>query len=299
MRTIKELKNEYLKGNNITEIMRQERSIEHNTAEIIEVAYELQTGSYQKKWAQKELATFYNDFTKEIADTILKMCTPSSIMEAGIGEATTFVKVLKYLNLDNLKAFGFDISWSRVLFAKQLIEKEKLQNVKLCTGNLYDIPFLNDSIDLVYTNHSIEPNGGGEELILKELLRITKKYLILFEPDYENADEESKKRMDSLGYAKGLKKILHNLGCNIIYQGKFKNSINDKNPTQIIVVKKDFIENENKDFFACPRYKTRLIKDKKENLYFSDEALSIYPIVKGIPCLRKENAVLTTKYEVD
>ena len=160
MKTIKELKNEYLKGNNITDIMRKERNIEHNTAEIIEVAYELQTGSYQEKWAQKELATFYNDFTKEIADRILNTCTPSSIMEAGIGEATTFIKVLKHLNLDNLKAFGFDISWSRVLFAKQLIEKENLKNVSLCTGNLYDIPFLNNSIDLVYTNHSIEPNGG-------------------------------------------------------------------------------------------------------------------------------------------
>ena len=136
-------------------------------------------------------------------------------------------------------------------------------------------------------------------MILKELLRITKKYLILFEPDYENATEESKKRMESLGYAKGLKNILHNFGCNIIYEGKFKNSVNDKNPTQIIVVKKDFIENESKDFFACPRYKTRLIKDKKENLYFSEEALSVYPIVKGIPCLRKENAIITTKYEVE
>ena len=41
-----------------------------------------------------------------------------------------------------------------------------------------------NSVDIIYTNHSLEPNGGREEVILKELLRVTNKYLILFEPIY-------------------------------------------------------------------------------------------------------------------
>ncbi|MFW3341651.1 methyltransferase domain-containing protein [Aliarcobacter butzleri] len=299
MKTIKELKDDYLNGNNISKIMRTEKNIDYNTPEIIEIAYELQTGTYQEKWSRKDLNNFYNKFTKEIAEIILKTCKPNSIMEAGVGEATTFVKVLKHLNLDNLKAFGFDISWSRVLFSKKLIENENIKNIHLCTGNLLDIPFLNSSIDLVYTFHSIEPNQGSEELILKELLRVTKKYLILFEPDYEGTNEENKKRMDSLGYAKGLKNILINLNSKIIYEGKFENNLNEKNPTQILIIQKDFIEDEIQDYFACPKYKTKLIKDEKENIYFSEEALTVYPILKGIPCLRKENGILTTKYEIE
>lgn len=302
MKTVKELSKLYLDGINITKTMREERNIDFNTSEIIETAYDIQAGEYQKKWNQKELQDFYNIFTKEIADIILSICKPKSIMEAGIGEATTFVKVLKHLNIDNLEAFGFDISWSRTFFAKKLIEKENLKNINICTGNLFDIPFMDNSIDLVYTFHSIEPNGGFEKEIIKELFRVSKNYLVLFEPDYDETTEDNRKRMESLGYIKGLKKVIQELNYDIVFNGKFKNSLNEKNPTAVIIIKKnemqDDLSSHKKDFFACPIDKSKLIKDEKENLYFSTKSLVVYPIIKGIPCLRKENAILASKYEI-
>ena len=242
-RTIKELEKEFLSGKNISQLMREERNIDFNTSEIIEVCYELQTGEYQKKWANEELSSFYERFTKEIADIILNFNIPKSILEAGIGEATTFVKVLKHLNIKNLDAFGFDISWSRTFFAKKLIEKEKI---------------------------SIEPNRGNEENILKELYRVAKNYLILFEPDYENTTEDNRSRMDSLGYARGLEYISKKLHYDVVYRGKFENNLNEKNPTTIIVIKKDNNFNQNNSYFACPFNKTEIIKDEKENLYFGE-----------------------------
>lgn len=302
MRTIKELKNLYLDGINITNTMREERNIKFNSSEIIEIAYDFQSGEYQKKWERKELEEFYNKFTKEIADIILSICKPTSMLEAGIGEATTFVKVIKHLNIENLKAFGFDISWSRTFLAKKLIKKEKLTNTNLCTGNLFDIPFLNNAIDVVYTFHSIEPNGGFEKEIIKELFRVTKKYLVLFEPDYDETTDDNKKRMESLGYIKGLKSVIEELNYEIVFNGKFINNLNEKNPTTIFIIKKNEnnfnLINCQKDFFACPISKSELIKDEKENVYFSDESLVVYPIIKGIPCLRKENAILASKYEI-
>lgn len=302
MKTVKELSKLYLDGINITKTMREERNIDFNTSGIIETAYDIQAGEYQKKWNQKELQDFYNIFTKEIADIILSICKPKSIMEAGIGEATTFVKVLKHLNIDNLEAFGFDISWSRTFFAKKLIEKENLKNINICTGNLFNIPFMDNSIDLVYTFHSIEPNGGFEKEIIKELFRVSKNYLVLFEPDYDETTEDNRKRMESLGYIKGLKKVIQELNYDMVFNGKFKNSLNEKNPTAVFIIKKnemqDDLSSHKKDFFACPIDKSKLIKDEKENLYFSTESLVVYPIIKGIPCLRKENAILASKYEI-
>ena len=159
-----------------------------------------------------------------------------------------------------------------------------------------DIPFLDNSIDVVYTFHSIEPNGGNEESILKELYRVTKKYLILFEPDYNGTNEKNRARMDSLGYCKDLKKIALKLGYNIVLEKKFINNLNENNPTNIIIIKKDtsIRTEENQNIYACPKYKTPL-KLYKNQAYYSEKSLLMYPIIDNIPCLRIENGILSSK----
>lgn len=184
-----------------------------------------------------------------------------------------------------------------LFFAKKLITEKEIENVNLCTGNLVDIPFLDNSIELVYTYHSIEPNGGKEENILKELYRVTKNYLVLFEPNYEGTNNENRKRMESLGYIKELENIINKLNYKIIYKDNFKNNLNDKNPTRIIVIEKNYSDINENNFFACPITKNRIVKDDIENVYFCPDSMVVYPIIKGIPCLRKENAILATKYE--
>ena len=104
--------------------------------------------------------------------------------------------------------------------------------------------------------------------------------------------------MDSLGYARGLEYISKKLHYDVVYRGKFENNLNEKNPTTIIVIKKDNNFNQNNSYFACPFNKTEIIKDEKENLYFGVDSKLIYPIIKGIPCLRKDNGILATKYEL-
>ena len=156
--------------------MRNEKGIQRNTEDIIEVAYDLQTGSYIAAMEDAATARHKNKYTGELARTILSLCSPTSILEAGVGEATTLAGVLGHLKTE-VRSFGFDLSWSRVAYAKLWLKKQGLSHTTLCTGNLFQIPFADSSIDVVYTSHSIEPNGGNEEPILRELFRITKKVL--------------------------------------------------------------------------------------------------------------------------
>ncbi|APB35047.1 hypothetical protein GlitD10_2704 [Gloeomargarita lithophora Alchichica-D10] len=46
---------------------------------------------------------------------------------------------------------------------------------------------------------------------------------------------------------------------------------------------------------ACPEFKTPL--QAVGNMLFSPEALTVYPILAGIPCLRVENAIVASKYQ--
>jgi ubiquinone/menaquinone biosynthesis C-methylase UbiE len=296
MMTPQEIKRKYEQGENITNLLRTEKGFDGNSDEIIEIAYDMQSGSYIAAMEKPAMAEYKKNYTLEISKVLLSLCRPSSILEAGVGEATTLSGVLQNMSAHvTCSSFGFDLSWSRVAYAKNWIKKNNLSNVTLCTGNLFHIPFADNSIDVVYTSHSIEPNGGSEEVIMKELYRVAKKFLVLLEPGYELATDEARQRMDYHRYCKNLKGTAIKLGYNVLKHELFPITVNPLNPTAITIIEKNHQVKESGYILACPKFKTPL----KEigNMFFSPEALVVYPIVGGIPCLRIENGIFSSKYE--
>lgn len=294
MITPRELKKMYAQGENISALLRQELDVKQNTQEIIEISYDMQAGSYIEAIKSEDMATYNGEYTAEIANIILSLCHPASILEAGVGEATTLSGVLKHLE-NEVSSYGFDLSWSRVAYANDWLQTQGITNTVLCSGDLFNIPFLDSSIDVVYTSHSIEPNGGNEEPILRELYRVARKYLILLEPGYELANEEAKQRMDSHGYCKNLMGVSHSLGYNVIKHELFPFASNPLNPTALTIISKQSNTELPADVLACPKYKTPLVKIN--SALYSPEALVAYPILGKIPCLRIENGIFASKYQ--
>jgi len=295
MKTAKYWNEQYNLGNNISEMMREDNNIDHNSQEVIEMAYELQSGSYIKGMQNEKVKEHKYNYSKELSEVIKNLSNTQSILEVGIGEGTTLCGVMQ--NFDtSVDFYGFDLSFSRVSYARKWLNSLSLNNVTLSTGEFSNIPFLDNSIDIVYTSHSIEPNRGKEEEILKELYRITKKYLILLEPAYELTNDKNKKRMDEHKYCKDLANIARKLGYKVIKHELFKYHVNDANPTAIIIIEKDIQKKIiHTSPFACPLTKTPIIK--KADCYYSEERMSIYPLINEIGCLRIENAILATRYE--
>ena len=108
----------YKKNINITQLLRAERNLQHNSYEMIEIAYDLQAGSYIANLKNSKNQEVQKKYTAKIASTILSLCEPKSILEAGVGEATTLSGVLENIKT-NVNSFGFDLSWSRVAYAKR------------------------------------------------------------------------------------------------------------------------------------------------------------------------------------
>lgn len=294
MKTIKELYSLYQKGTNISKYLREENQYPFNAKEIIEISYELQTGSYIEAINEKRMAEHKREYSREIAKTILSLCDPKSILEAGVGEATTLSGVISSIKMP-IDFYGFDLSWSRVATGKRWLKSNGIYNTNFCTGDLFDIPFADNSIDVVYTSHSIEPNGGNEQPIIKELYRVAKKFLILLEPGYELATDEAKRRMVYHGYCKNILTCVSEKKYDVLKHELFKFTSNPLNPTAITIIRKEPYNNFTKHILACPKYKTPL--EEIGEMMYSPEAMVVYPILYGIPCLRIGNGIFASKYK--
>ena len=303
MRSPKEMQALYRQGENISAARRREYGLDQNSREIVELSYDLQTGSYINAVVNGGLAAHKAAYSAELARRIQELCgaadPPASVLEVGVGEATTFVGVVENMP-STTRFYGFDLSWSRAAFAKDWLEQNGAAQCWIGTGDLFNIPFRDRSIDIVYTSHSIEPNGGQEEPILRELLRVARRYVVLLEPAYELATQAMRKRMDSHGYCRGLPKIASELGGEVLCHESFPHSANPENPTAItIIAKQPMPQDEERrhdetEVLACPKYKTPL--REIDGLFFSEEALVVYPTIGGIPCLRIENGILASKF---
>jgi ubiquinone/menaquinone biosynthesis C-methylase UbiE len=291
--SIQELKVLYGKGINISEYLRNKYGVS-NTPEVIEIAYDLQAGSYTASMSDPVAKKLRESIGAELAKNICSlMHHPQSILEAGVGEGSQLSHVLQHFEMP-IASYGFDISWSRIAYARNWLKNQNCKNVSLFTGDLLNIPCADNAFDIVYTCHAIEPNRGNESPILQELFRVTKNYLILLEPSYELANDEAKQRMDHHGYIKGLKETAIKLNFEVLEYKLFPYSGNILNPTAIMIIRKNNTTSKSSFVFADPQLKTPL--QEKGNVLFSPDSLRVYPIIDGIPCLRIENGIIASKY---
>ncbi|MBL0912941.1 MAG: class I SAM-dependent methyltransferase [Bacteroidia bacterium] len=282
------IKDIYNKGGNIIKYLKGNEAGTQNSLEDILISYDFQSGSYIKHFASE--IDFKTGYGAALASVIGDLGNFNSIMEAGVGEATTLGSLLPQMKQKPSDVFGFDISWSRLKFARSFLADMDITNASLFTANLFEIPLSESSIDVVYTSHSIEPNGGREKEALQELYRVTGKYLILLEPSFEFGSPEAQARMKEHGYVTRLYEAATELGYKVIEHRLFGHSANPLNPTGLIIIEKTG-EISTPPALKCPISLTDLEKHNDSLLYSKDSFLA-YPVINDIPCLLKENSIL-------
>jgi uncharacterized protein YbaR (Trm112 family) len=162
---------------------------------------------------------------------------------------------------------------------------------------LFEIPLEDNSVDVVYTSHSLEPNGGREEDAIRELMRIARKAVVLIEPIYEFADVQGKARMTKHGYVKGLKDLAVKLGANVVDYRPLNYIANPLNPSGVILIEMNVEKTSATTAVSwrCPLTHTKLIVD--EAGYYSSEIGIVYPVLAGIPLLQTSNAIVASAFE--
>ncbi len=303
------LKDMYQNDVNIMEFFRKNSEDKNsNSIDAILTSYDLQSGSYIESYESEEFADNLHingekisirmrDFKDKLGDYLAGLIDNyeyKSILEAGVGEATSMVPLVKRLRNKNAKLYGFDISASRIKYAKNFAAKYYDGQINLFVADLLSTPFDDNKFDIVYTVHAVEPNTNNCERVVKELYRITNKYLILYEPSYELGNEDTKKNIEKHKYIKNLRSVVEKLNYEIVkYElaplGTYSNQ------AAIMIIKKN---NNNlcndKISFDCPLCKSKL--DATNDGYYCNCCYRLFPKISGIDLLREENSVIFSKY---
>lgn len=284
----------YERGENITQLLRK-KDADYNSIEAIEIAYDLQAGTYISGLVKNK--NKFEERVGEIGEIVASHVTfLDTFLDCGAGELTTLSGISHYLPM-NAKLLAFDLSISRLntglRFASRAMRYDLFNRLQPFSASMDEIPLNDNSIDVVFTNHALEPNYGRELHILEELLRVSRKKLLLFEPSFEDNSEAGQLRMKKLGYVRNLPEWIKKAGGRVVEKFPLRCVSNQLNPTYCYVVEKEDtgLSFELSDInFRCPTSHAEL-KDRGSYLWSSEGALA-YPKINNISLLRSKDAIL-------
>jgi len=295
---------------NVMQYFRKMSNSEENSLDSILYSYDLQAGSYRDNYyhgynqrahinnrkTTLKTTAFKKLYGKSIADTFNKLGY-SSILEVGVGEATTLCDITK--NLDNKEVVinGIDISFSRIGYGNIFLEEQRVNNVVLGVANMFELPFKENSFDIVYTSHCIEPNTNRAKDAVAELYRVAKHYVVLIEPSYILGNNETKKHIKDHAYCNNIIETIYSMNLDVIEHRLFDIGTYDNQSSIIIIENKTNKKSETTlpvTGWCCPVCTTQLTQHNGH--YFCQECFLIYPVIKNIPCLLRENGILGSKY---
>ena len=148
----------YSNGENVTQLLRELAGAARNEESIIEIAYDLQAGTYCDA-ARSDLGRWrsYGSAIAEHLSPYLEGAT--TLLDCGTGELTTLVGVLDSVSHD-LEVLAFDISLSRLLVGREFADEMlgDAHQISCFTATLGAIP-LPDRCDRCRDNG---PRAGTE-----------------------------------------------------------------------------------------------------------------------------------------
>lgn len=263
------------------------------------VAYDLQAGSYvaAARAHRENNRRWCGQVARLLADAL---DDAGSILEVGVGEATTLGGVLSEIGERTTSAFGFDVSWSRVAEGKNWLA-ENGREATLFVADLLNIPMADGAVDVVYSSHSLEPNRGKEEEALRECLRVARRAVVLIEPLYELACPEAQSRMKQHGYVEGLRETAERLGAEVLDYRLLDYAPNPLNPSGVLYLGKSCVSEHTSagshaEIWRCPITGAAL-KTGSEFFHAPEVGLA-YPNLCGIPMLRTEHGIIASKLSV-
>ena len=154
---------------------------------------------------------------KYIADVLSGLSPGGSLIEAGAGDLATLVGIAKVIDPRPSRLGAVDISERRLVVGRTWAERQRVTVNVICAANAAALPFVDNEWDLVITSNCLEQNPKKTlPAILRELHRVSARYLVLIEPSYELAQPLQRRRIHKVGHVRGIPAVVRKLGFELI-----------------------------------------------------------------------------------
>jgi ubiquinone/menaquinone biosynthesis C-methylase UbiE len=144
---------------------------------------------FDRNWAEDYLSEEALSNTKFITGEIERRIPFSSLLEVGCASGPNLYGLAK--KYPEIKFYGIDISRKAIEVGKKIFAKEKISNIFLSEGKAENLEkFKDKSVDLVFSSAVLIYIGPDKiRQVLKEMVRVAKKKIILFEWNSERAED--------------------------------------------------------------------------------------------------------------
>ena len=281
------------------------------TSDIVEKKYDLMSGSYIDATCHgtehKEHLGYVGGRIKQSSSIgknkrliaeytrIFSRFHFQTVLEVGAGELTTMIPLADSFGSD-IEWHGMDLSLNRVYHGKRAFLEKGERRVHVCKANAVALPYPDGYFDLVYTSHCLEHMPYDFRKAIDEMCRVTKEWVVLFEPSYELGSFSQKIRMVAQDYVKNIPRYIRSLK-DVALTDHFllKNgALFNRGACHVLRVKKPpEVRKAIPEFHhVCPRCRSQL--RKHEGYLECERCHHVYFIFKGIPVLDKKYALYIT-----
>ena len=210
-----------------------------------------------------------------------------NILEVGVGELTTIEDIYSEFGPD-LACYGVDLSLNRLVHGLEEYRQRHTRTPTVAKANALNLPFPDNSFDLVITRHTLEQMPTIYQRALSEILRVARRHVILFEPSFSLGSVSQKLKMLNNDYVRGISKHLEQTSnVSLCKPFLMENSANPLNHTACYKIEKLHSDSHNGSEsqipFVCPE--TLVPLEKRDTYYFSNAGQRAYPIVCEVPVL--------------
>lgn len=148
---------------------------------------------------------------ERLADVIGKWGI-TTVLEFGCGSGINLLLLQRLCGIPaNVQLSGFDYPINRILTARCTVEQYDLEVTDLFCADGLNIPLADESFDLVYSQYVIEQLKGFEEVALKEMLRVARVGVVLFETALYKPTIDQRMFMAHSGYSSDLPRVVEKL----------------------------------------------------------------------------------------